>query len=1038
MVWFRLKRSLGRIVFDKKCDKNGEPHPDYFGGGIYTRTKPPIDNTDELIFAIAHPVAGTKIKSNPTLVTYRTRSLELWKEPGSEEVYVILCTTKDDMKNFANSLGLVDYEIIKKNMPDGRPKDTTSFDVELSLQQNFTPFEIENVDFLELLIQTISTMEYAWIQILFVADERIGNICSQSAALLGKKIKNKTADKPDIQFTGLGSNLVPRFSQSKKSGDKVDRVYWEALKDYTERQNQNLCAISIRGIFANNGRSNFDSINSAISSVRVKKDNLRFQTYAEHPLFDEYMRCRSILDDDAMEMLRSNIKIWNGHKWGKNVDYVGFLCATPTEMADIICHMPHTESLPIDYHRMHIEGLEPKRNGWLLGSKDTLNPEDIEYGRIIKSSQGNVVYDPNDIMQHTYILGASGCGKTTVISNLIKHLEMSKPDDIRFATICFDIKDVDSFDMARQSDPGSDVIFLDMNQTDFGINLLELPEYKYGKRDTLVSYMVDHVISLFKEFYSQSQTFVQMERMLKLMLYLLYENMDSPTLSDMHRLVMEFKKDGAVTRIKRSYKIPTREFVMALESVAAMRDDAWAPILNRIEVFVTDKYVIRHFGVRKTTVKFSKIIRPGVKIFIRISDTDTPEISHRLAIMSLVAKIWFDVKKRAADTLDRKKRIPIVMILDEFQRIGDMKMLTTMLTQGRTYNLALMLSHQNTDQIEKSVLEAIMGNCATKILGRTSGTDATRLGLMSDPYYAEPAKKHLAGLADYTFLVWQKAPKGKEQGSPILMQGLAPPPLLIDQAGLEEMFAESRRKYGIKESSFDGPMDADQILGGADKWKSILGAIMLEKMQMDIVRSIIEKPLSQADIIRDIKPMLREDVAKALKFLLDFDIIKKLTKPNAKQSHPYELTEEGYKAYVNMDYTTIGSSKDTPKIAAKAVEEYYKRGWFVCLANQNVRLGQLRPDLIAYNYEKEESISIEIESKIEVASHREHVLFNMNKFYKMGFDRCHVWSNSHLIEGIRDEMDENKERVDTFVVDIDDVKSDMTDDNDNTNSDVTV
>ena len=38
-------------------------------------------------------------------------------------------------------------------------------------------------------------------------------------------------------------------------------------------------------------------------------------------------------------------------------------------------------------------------------------------------------------------LGASGCGKITIVSNFIKHLEMYK-SEIPFSIIYFDIKDV--------------------------------------------------------------------------------------------------------------------------------------------------------------------------------------------------------------------------------------------------------------------------------------------------------------------------------------------------------------------------------------------------------------------------------------------------------------------------------------------------------------------------------------------------------------------------------------------------------------------
>ena len=90
-----------------------------------------------------------------------------------------------------------------------------------------------------------------------------------------------------------------------------------------------------------------------------------------------------------------------------------------------------------------------------------------------------------------------------------------------------------------------------------------------------------------------------------------------------------------------------------------------------------------------------------------------------------------------------------------------------------------------------------------------------------------------------------------------------------------------------------------------------------------------------------------------------------------------------------------------------------KKGWFVCFA---IQTGDLRPDLVAYDYSTGISVSVEIESNIEVKSHPEHVRFNMKKWPKLGFEECHVWSSSKTIEKMHKELDELHNKVRTFVV----------------------
>ena len=188
--------------------------------------------------------------------------------------------------------------------------------------------------------------------------------------------------------------------------------------------------------------------------------------------------------------------------------------------------------------------------GWIIGMAKKTNSDDIEYGRIVKASSDVTVYDPQDLIRHTYVLGSSGCGKTTLLLNLYSHVLASIASGMPCIFISIDNKDDDTYEFIKRTFSEINVILLDINKTDFGINLLELPEHRHEDRDVTVSFMVDHVLSMFKEFYAQTQTYVQMERLLKLVLQLLYHSVDSPTIADLHRLVMMFRKDGAIERIK--------------------------------------------------------------------------------------------------------------------------------------------------------------------------------------------------------------------------------------------------------------------------------------------------------------------------------------------------------------------------------------------------------------------------------------------------------------------------------------------------------
>ena len=78
---------------------------------------------------------------------------------------------------------------------------------------SFSPMQSSSTDFLETIISTISKMSYAWIQILFVRDDRIGDACSRHLYALQRAIADITKDKIELQGS-IGIQFYAKISQS--------------------------------------------------------------------------------------------------------------------------------------------------------------------------------------------------------------------------------------------------------------------------------------------------------------------------------------------------------------------------------------------------------------------------------------------------------------------------------------------------------------------------------------------------------------------------------------------------------------------------------------------------------------------------------------------------------------------------------------------------------------------------------------------------------------------------------------------------------
>ena len=89
---------------------------------------------------------------------------------------------------------------------------------------------------------------------------------------------------------------------------------------------------------------------------------------------------------------------------------------------------------------------------------------------------------------------------------------------------------------------------------------------------------------------------------------------------------------------------------------------------------------------------------------------------------------------------------------------------------------------------------------------------------------------------------------------------------------------------------------------------------------------------------------------------------------------------------------------------------------FVSLAKQHLVTDEKMTDMVAYDYENDSAISVEIESIIEARSHEEQVRLNMTKWRQMGFSECHVWSKSTKVVRIKQGLGKEADGTKVFLI----------------------
>ena len=647
----------------------------------------------------------------------------------------------------------------------------------------------------------------------------------------------------------------------------------------------------------------------------------------------------------------------------------------------------------------------------------------MKFGYTVDSLRENVAgIGVDDLSRHVYILGSTGSGKSTLIRNLYKHLEIANHSNtLQNSLIYIDVKGEDSILFLRQCEKLSlddDLItYLDINKTNFGVNLLELPKHDEKDRDMVVSRTVGHVIEMFKEFYAQQQTFVQLERILRLLLHYLYSNTDVPTLLDLYEIIARLQLGGRneLRNILHHYtKTTGSEMEIALQSVSSLARDSWISLFNRIEPFVTDNYLKKKFSVKHTTIDFEKMLKPGSITIFRISDTDTPKHVHGMAIMAIVIKIWFCIQNKASKT-EHSKRTLTVLSLDEFQMIKDLSVLTTILSQARAYNLGLILSHQNLAQINVELLETIVGNTATQIYGRVSGIDASKIARIIDPYFSDNLTNQITVQPDFTFTAKTRPLQGHEQYPPIQFLATPPPSLMISEGETEIFLEKMKNRYCVTEIIQSDLFSAEYK---KNEWKKQICVEFRTKNEWKMILFLRNNIGNLREIVEATGSRDRQITGGLMRQLCIDKIIRidESIRRGAIIENKYALTPEALDSYFPSTFQSIGTAKDIDEIATIAFKYYTDKQMFVSLARQDRKLAGTACDLVAYDYERDIPISVEIESMNHVRSHPEQVRFNMVKWKSLGFSECHIWSKSPKIKEIKDKIGKEAEGTQIFLV----------------------
>lgn len=336
---------------------------------------------------------------------------------------------------------------------------------------------------------------------------------------------------------------------------------------------------------------------------------------------------------------------------------------------------------------------------------------------------------------HTYVIGQTGTGKSTLLANLMRQ------DAEREQGFCL----IDPHgDLASElaERVGEKCTYWNISDPacPFGYN--PLTQVAAEHRPLVASGLIDTLKKQWADAWG-----ARMEHLLRYALLALLERPGS-TLRDIMPMFLDKAFRGAVLA-----SVTDEEVLRFWEiEYGAMRYqtsiDGVAPIANKLGAFLAHPLVRKAVCDPDEPLRFRRIMDEGKVLIVNLAKgrlgADISNIIGGLVVSNIAHAAY------SRQDQPESERRPFFLYIDEFHSFTT-DAFAEMLSELRKYALGLILAHQHTTQLDDATREAIFGNVGTIIAFRVGAKDAD---ILAKQFGADiPRPRDLVGLANYEMFI---------------------------------------------------------------------------------------------------------------------------------------------------------------------------------------------------------------------------------------------------------------------------------------------
>ncbi|MES2223555.1 MAG: type IV secretory system conjugative DNA transfer family protein [Patescibacteria group bacterium] len=398
-----------------------------------------------------------------------------------------------------------------------------------------------------------------------------------------------------------------------------------------------------------------------------------------------------------------------------------------------------------------------------------------------------------DRSRHTYVIGKTGMGKSTLLENLaVQDIQDGRG-------LAFLDPHGKTADLLLEYVPESrmkDVLYFAPFDLDNPISFNVLEDVGPDKRHLVAN----GLMSAFKKIWVDAWS-ARMEYILNNILLALLEYPDSTLIGvnriladeDYRKKVIEHITDPSV----RSFWVD--EFA---KYGPKYMQEAGASIQNKIGQFISNPLIRNIIGQPKSTFDIREMM-DGKKILImNLSKGLVGEANANLLGAMLITKIYLAAMSRADKREAELDALPnFYLYVDEFQNFAN-ESFADILSEARKYKLNLTVAHQYIEQMTEEVRAAVFGNVGTMITFRVGAFDAEFLEKEYGPYFTAQDLVSLGFAQIYLKLMIDGVSSRPFSATTL-------PPLAKPEHNMrEEIIAESRKTFARPRADVENEIKA--------------------------------------------------------------------------------------------------------------------------------------------------------------------------------------------------------------------------------------